>query len=261
MQLVATRQEVLQKSFFRSLAKVSTPTCIIHVDELEAGEAKHHYRLSGFFSQSVQPGLHSERGIKRDVGKTWAECRMEREGSEGACRLPVVQKCLMVAFQQTKHQRPQIWDHGEDNSALHFSPTDYLLSSNCRHLTSQLTTQLPEVKPLIPLLDTQSCRHVKPSSGQALRSLAQIRNSTVWSWLTSKENSFSTHDVTTDLQQLITVTEELSFPPPAIPSTAVQEVEKQAILVWNQPQRMLSTYSVSRRGHSGPCVAQSDWRN
>lgn len=38
-------------------------------------------------------------------------------------------------------------------------------------------------------------------------------------------------------------------------------VEKQASLVWNQPQRMLSTYSVSRRGRTGPCVAQSDWQS
>lgn len=31
-----------------------------------AGEAKHHYLLSGFFSQGVQPGLYAEWEIKRE---------------------------------------------------------------------------------------------------------------------------------------------------------------------------------------------------
>lgn len=37
--------------------------------------------------------------------------------------------------------------------------------------------------------------------------------------------------------------------------------KKQANLVWNQPQRMLRTFSVSRRGHAGPCAPASGWQS
>lgn len=37
-------------------------------------------------------------------------------------------------------------------------------------------------------------------------------------------------------------------------------LETQANLVWNQPQRMLRTYNVSRTGHTGPCVAKWGWQ-
>ena len=55
----------------------------------QAGEAKRHYQLSGFFSQSVLPGLHSERKIKEIEGKhrqseRWKE-KEAREGMSSAC--------------------------------------------------------------------------------------------------------------------------------------------------------------------------------
>lgn len=40
--------------------------CLLALFVSQAGEAKRHYLLSGFFSWCVQPGLYSEREIKRE---------------------------------------------------------------------------------------------------------------------------------------------------------------------------------------------------
>ncbi len=56
----------------------------------QSGEAKHHYLLSGLFSQGVQPGLYSEREIKR-VKENMGRVRDGKRRSRRACHPPVLQ--------------------------------------------------------------------------------------------------------------------------------------------------------------------------
>lgn len=77
-----------------------------------------------------------------------------------------VLKCLMLAFQQTKYQGPQILDLGEHNSALHFPPQEQVfnrLSAELQFQTLNLSTHnsTPEVKPLTPLLVRDSVCYVR----------------------------------------------------------------------------------------------------
>lgn len=55
---------------------------------------------------------------------------------------------------------------------------------------------------------------------------------------------------------IVIYTEKISGPIITVGAVHILCLETQANLVWNQPQRMLRTYNVSRRGHTGPCVAR-----